>query len=163
MTIRGLVLVLAVLCAPAGLAAQRPPSPEAEQPGRHGPVEMLLRNRERLGLDSLQLARLEEIGRRMEERNRPMVTRLLDMRRQLRSEFPVPPEEMTPAQREEFHRRLQDARPLMKEIRENNRAAMREVGELLTQAQKEAVRQMIREHRDKQGPKDEHRRRGHGR
>ena len=160
--IRGLLLVLAVLGAPVTLDAQRPArgEPERSEPGRHGPVEMLLRDRERLGLDAQQVVRLEEIARRMEERNRPLVARLLEMRRQIRAEFPVPSEEMSPPQREEFRRRLKDAHPLLREIRQNNDAAMREVGEVLTPPQKEQVREILREHRKKRGHGDERKRRG---
>lgn len=160
--IRGLLLVLALLATPAALEGQRPAPGEAEHGGRmrHGPVEMLLRERERLGLDAQQVARLEEIDRRMQERNGPVVARLVEMRRQLRAEFPGPFEEMAPEQREQFRRRLREAHPLLKEIRQNNDAAMREVGELLTPPQKEQVRELLREHRQRKEHGHERKRRG---
>lgn len=164
MTIRGLTLVLALLAAPAALPAQQHPSPprgDGAKSAHEGPVEMLLRRSERLGLSEAQVARLEEIGRRMEETNRPLVARLLEMRRGLRADFRHDPDEMDPAERAEYRRRLEAARPLMREIRENNRAAMREVGEVLTPPQKDEVRRMLRDrHDEKKGHGDERRRGG---
>src|SRR5690606_25044296 len=114
--------------------------------------------------------RLGEIERRMEERNAPLVARLVEMRRRMRADFPRDRDEMDRAQREEFRRRAQEARPLLREIRENNRAAMREVGEILTADQKEEVRRMLRERREehdrnrdgRRGDGDGRRRRGGG-
>jgi Spy/CpxP family protein refolding chaperone len=161
MKIRGLILFLALLSAPEALAAQRPSAPERAEESREsrgGPVDLLLRRRDRLDLSEEQVSRLEEIRRRMEERNRPLVSRLLQMRREIRAEFGGSRRELEPARREEYRRRVEAARPLLREIRENNRAAMREVGEVLTRRQKERVRRMLRDHGD-----DDRKRKGDGR
>jgi Spy/CpxP family protein refolding chaperone len=162
MTFRILMLALAVLGSAAPLAAQRSPPPaEAREAAGRGPVQMLLRHRERLGLTADQVARLQAVDRRMEERNRPAVARLLEMRRQIRADFPGRPRELEPARREEYRRRLEAARPLLREIRENNRVAMREVGDVLTPAQKGQVREILRRGRRHEGGDGERRRRGH--
>lgn len=161
MKIRSLVLILALLAAPEALSAQR--SSEDSRSERHGPVEMLLRRRERIGLSDEQVARLEEIGRRMEERNRPLVARLLEMRRRLRADFPRDRDDMDEAQRKAYRRRVKAARPLLREIRENNREAMREVGDLLTPDQKDLVRRMLRDRHDDDDDRDGRKGRGDGR
>lgn len=162
MSPRSLLLLLVTLGSAAPLAAQRhdPPAEAREAVGR-GPVQMLLRHRERLGLTDEQVVRLEALDRRMEERNGPAVARLLEMRRRIRADFPGRPRELEPARREEYRRRLEAARPLLREIRENNRAAMREVGEVLTPAQKKQVREILRRGRRHEGGDGERRRRGH--
>ncbi len=153
MKIRVPILLLALLGAPPALAAQRSAPPPAEEvraaPG--GPVDLLLLRRDRIGLRAGQVARLQEIRRRAEERNGPLVARLLEMRRAVRAEFPGAPRDLASARRAEYRRRVEAARPLLREIRENNRAAMREVGRVLTARQKEEVRRMLRESGERRG------------
>lgn len=160
MKIRGLILFLSLLATPQALPAQRPSPPDAGEAreSREGPVDLLLRGRERLRLNDEQVARLQEIRARMEERNRPLVARLLQMRREIRAEFRGSPRKLDRARREEYERRVEAARPLLREIRQNNRDAMREVGEVLTRGQKEQLRRMLRDRDD-----DDHdRRKGRG-
>jgi|SRR5690606_317169 len=163
MKIRGLLLILALASAPAEVAAQGHREPGAAEHSRSGPVEMLLRDRTRLELSAAQVERLEAIERRMEERNRPLVTRLVQMRRDIHSEFHGRDRELEPAEREEYQRRVERAKPLLREIRENNRAAMREVGEVLTSEQKERLREMLRTlHERRRADEKGGRRRDHG-
>jgi hypothetical protein len=148
-------LALALMVAPAPLAAQQSPDTAPAAPHHwsrgHGPVEKLLRHRAELNLSAAQVARLEEINQRMEERNRPLVRQLVEMRREWGPEFRRSRREMTPEQREELHRRMKEARPLFERIHENNRAAMREVGEVLNEEQKVMVREMVRKAHEKHG------------
>lgn len=150
-------LALALMAAPAPLAAQQTSQDTASAAPSHwsrghGPVEKLLRHRADLNLSEAQVARLEEINRRMEERNRPLVRQLVEMRRQWGPEFRRSRHDMTPEQRAELSRRMEEARPLVEQIHENNRSAMREVGEVLNPEQKASVREMLRrskEHHEK--------------
>lgn len=143
---RPYILLLAALLLAAPAAAQRGPD---GPPPRHGPVEILLRNEAELGLTPAQTERLEEIRRAMEERNRPLVARLMEIRQGVHPRRPAEPP--TPAQRAELRRAAREARPLMQQIRANNRAAMREVGALLTPEQKERVRELVMERARRRG------------
>lgn len=161
-------LALALMLAPAPLAAQQSQDTARAAPHHwargHGAVEKLLRHRAELNLSAAQVARLEEINERMEEHNRPLVRQLVEMRRHWGPEFRRSRREMTPEQRAELSRRMEAARPLMEKIHENNRAAMREVGELLNTEQKAAVRKMLHKgkhrHEQHRRGKPEHNERG---
>lgn len=138
MKIRGLLLILALASAPAEVAAQGHREPGAAEHSRSGPVEMLLH----APLDRLQA---------------------LHLRRDIHSEFHGRDRELEPAEREEYQRRVERAKPLLREIRENNRAAMREVGEVLTSEQKERLREMLRTlHERRRADEKGGRRRDHG-
>lgn len=141
---------LGLAALPAQLSAQgespRPPRSERGSPEMHAhrsPVEMLLRRRAELELSDDQVARLQAIDQRMEERNRPHVQKLVAMRRALPAELRGSHREMTDAQKAEFRERMKEARPLMEQIHESNRSAMREVGEVLTADQKSRVRTIL--------------------
>lgn len=140
-----LALLLALAPLPS-LAQGGPPGPgERRAGGRHGPVEKLIGNREALGLSDDQIARLQEIDDRLRERNRPFVQKLIEMRRGSHFDPRVKRGEMTPDQRAEFDRRIDEVRPLLSRIHENNVAAMREVGGVLTAEQKERIRSLLEE------------------
>ncbi|HET8655596.1 MAG TPA: Spy/CpxP family protein refolding chaperone [Longimicrobiaceae bacterium] len=161
MKLRHLSLALLLLGAapPARAAAQSSaPAVEPQHAPRHGPVQRLLRDRDRLGLTDDQVARLQEIDRAMEEQNRPFVAQLLELRRELKVQpwFPRPPEEMTAEQRAFAHEHFERARPLLQKIRENNRAAMTRVGQVLTGAQRAQLREMLHERRKHHEHHDEH-------
>lgn len=165
-----MLLILGPLLCAAPVAAQEQPQEQALPPahaehGRRferGPVEVLLRHRDQLGLTDAQVARLQALDARMEERNRPLVERLLEMRRAHRGERRDRERPLTEEERREMRRRKEQARPLMREIRQNNREAMSQVGEILTEEQKTRLREIIRERREQW--RDEHRRDGkHGR
>lgn len=128
-----------------------PPASGAHKRGPHGPVEMLLRERQELGLTPEQVTQLEEIGRRMDALNRPLVTQLVEIRRRFQVEPGTPRSEMTPEQREAFQRALEEARPLIHQIREHNHAAMEEVRAVLTPEQRLQVREMLRERGHRKG------------
>jgi Spy/CpxP family protein refolding chaperone len=149
---RRLHLVLAaLLLAPLPLAAQRaapqnPPPARAEAHER-GPIQSLLQHREALRLSADQVARLAQIDAQMHERNRPLVEQMVRMRREIRGDAPT--NSLTPEQRAEMRQRLEVARPLMEQIRQNNHEAMRQVGDVLNEEQKRQVRTMLESRRER--------------
>lgn len=147
-----LLALMTTLALPMTVEAQRqPPHEGREAVSRRGPVELLLRNRDQLALSASQISRLEEIGQRMDLQNQPLIARLVEIRRGATGE--PRPQHGTPEHQEANRRRMEEAKPLMDQIRKNNHAAMEEVGEVLTSEQKAQVKQII----------DERRRRGDGR
>jgi hypothetical protein len=148
----GLILLLLGLgLAPLSLAAQQSSPPQGQgqpsgrerffRPGDPGPVQFLLRNRAELRLTAEQVVKLQEIDRRMAERNQPFVAQLVQMRRQL-----TPPrrgQEPTPEQRQAFEAQMKAAEPLLKKIQENNVVSMREVREILSEEQKAKIPVLI--------------------
>jgi Spy/CpxP family protein refolding chaperone len=147
-------LAALVLAAPPGsLGAQQTagsPPAAGQRWVQPSPVERLLQRRDELALTADQVVRLQAVNRRMQEANRPLVQRLLE----LRSSEPVRSVQRTPEQHEAFEARVRQARPLMQQIRENNRSAMREVGAVLTDEQKAKFREHLRERREKRGGRD---------
>lgn len=145
----GGILTIILLLLPLPLAGQdargdpRPPLP--------GPVEVLLSNRATLSLTATQVAQLEAIERDMEAANRSLVLRLIELRREMRARPRLRDREATVEQRAEMRRLMDEARPLYVEIRANNRSAMGRVGDVLTPAQKEQVRELIRERINREG------------
>lgn len=128
-----------------------------------GPVPELLRHRTELRLSDDQVRRLQEIDAKMEEQNRPYVAQLLQIRRDMQVRPGVRPEKMTEAERAEFQRHLEEARPLWNQIRKNNHAAMREVGGVLDEEQKALLRKLLRKPREQNGsPGPERPRTGRG-
>ena len=110
-------------------------------PGDTGPVALLLRNRAELKLTAEQVTRLQEIDVEVEQKNRPFVTQLVEIRRQL----PRIPRgrEPTAEQREAFEAHMRAAQTLMKSIDENWKAAMRQVGQILTEEQKGKIHALV--------------------
>lgn len=157
MSPRNLWLVLLLLLLPLPLSAQRSGDDDGNRARDRGPVEMLLRQRSELGLSDEQVARLRVVEQRMEEKNAPLIAELVRIRRELHGERQRK-EERSDEQRREVRRRMAAARPLMKQIRENNRAAMREVGGILTAPQKARLRELLRERRDRHDDDDDRRR-----
>jgi hypothetical protein len=146
-----ILLAVALLLTPLASGAQQqgPPKPGSASPQDvrrfdprdNGPVALLLRNRAELRLTAEQVARLQEIDTLVERKNRPFVTQLVEMRRQLprvsRGREP------TPEQREAFEAQMRAAQPLMKSIDENWKAAMRQVGQILTEEQKAKIHDLV--------------------
>jgi Spy/CpxP family protein refolding chaperone len=158
-------LVLAPLAVEAQQPAPKPGQPQTQQqrrpfdPRDTGPVPLLLRNRAELRLTADQVARLTEIDRQVEEKNRPFVTQLVEMRRQLTR--PQRGREPTPEQRQAFEAQMRAAEPLLKSIDENWKTAMRQVGQVLTDEQKAKIPALVANER-KSGERDD-RRRGNAR
>lgn len=145
-----ILLGFCLLLTPLASEAQRPSQPENRSgppqgrifdPRDTGPVALLLRNRAELKLTAEQVTRLQEIDVQVELKNRPFVTQLVEMRRQL----PRVPRghEPTPEQREAFRAQMRAAEPLMKSIDEHWKAAMRQVGQILTEEQKSKIHVLV--------------------
>ena len=147
-------LLIALMAAVApSVAAQR--GQEGNQhrrnPAEPGPVAELLRHRAELSLSDEQTRQLQEIDRRMDERNRPYVAQLLEIRRDMHVRPGVDKDEMTSAEREEFQQSMAKARPIWEQIRKNNHAAMRQVGDVLNSEQKAHLRELLRKPRERNG------------
>jgi Spy/CpxP family protein refolding chaperone len=130
-------------------------------PGRMDPFGGLLERRAELGLTGEQVSRIEAIRNRVQAQNRPLLERLSAARRQAGLPEPgvgardaqrTPP---TEAQREARRRFREANRPLLDQIHDNARSAMREVHEVLTPQQREHLREAHR------GQGQRHGRRGH--
>lgn len=145
-SVGGLFLLVMLAMTPAAVhAQQRDSRPGIERKADRGPVDALLSRREALNLTDTQIERLEVIKQRIEARNRPLVEQLLRMRDSAGDHRRVHPRDMTPDEREAFRKRIEQARPLLQQIRSNNREAMEEVGQILTREQKASVREHIRQ------------------
>jgi hypothetical protein len=137
------------------------PQPGAQQNGQRapdeGPVPLLLQHRELLGLTPRQVSRLESIDAEMERENQPLVVQLSDIRGKIRSLGS--PETMTVENRSLYESYMSQARPLMRRIQENNWEAMRSVGRVLTEEQKNRMAQLLRDRESKSRGPDNNRER----
>lgn len=119
------MMTAVVLALPTAAAAQTPEAP-APRGERGIPVEALLRVQEELGLSADQVARLEQIGQRLQAQNEPLVA-------QLRESGAWPgaragaARQLTPEEREEMRRRMQERREATPEQRERMRERARSV------------------------------------
>lgn len=163
-------LVLLCLLVPAALRAQGGAGPRErmareavmQEAGERRAFELLLRHRGELALSGAQVERLEAIARQLEARNRPLRQRLLAERQRYQAELRARMERLTAEQRRDTLRRLRAGgppaqvpaamRPTVEEMRRNIRQATQEAQGVLTPAQKERaralVRQQVRERRE---------------
>jgi hypothetical protein len=116
--------------------------PSAGQAGSGDPLELLLGIAEALDLSTVQVARIREIQGDLEERNRPLVDRLVEVQRRVRAQL------ASSVGRDAVRRRPTDteldiARPPLRQIRINNREAMEEVGAILTNEQKRRAAELL--------------------
>ena len=148
-----ILLAFGLVVSPLASEAQQEPShPQARSgpsqgvrrfdPRDTGPVALLLRNRAELRMTAEQVTRLQEIYKEVELKNRPYVTQLVEIWRQIpriqRGREP------TPEQREAFEAQMRVAEPLRRSIDENGKAAMRQVGrEILTEEQKAKIHDLV--------------------
>ena len=149
--------------APAGAQPDGPPLHAAEMLERREqqPFDRLMAVRGELGLSDAQVVRLQAIAARLEETNRPVRMELLRRWREIREERRAELMRMTPEQRQAELRRVREQgpppvpprlRPLVQQMRRNIAGAMREVGTVLTPAQKARARALVRERRGEMGP-----------
>jgi hypothetical protein len=115
---------------------------------QEGPVERLMRFQGELALSPAQIGRLQEIDDRMDRQNQPLVAQLSVLRRQMRALGP--PERLSPEARVQYQGHVGEFRRLMRQIEGNNHAAMKEVGAVLTQSQKESLRTLLRDHHNRE-------------
>jgi len=144
-----------------------------------GREQALLRFRQQLGLTDAQVSRLQAIHQRLEQQNAPIVQRIDAARRQAglpelrrpqagqqqramrgqrggRGQGNARPQ-LTDQQRQAFQRFREQTRPLQEQIRQNRQSAMREAQSVLTEQQRQQVRQLIQEHRGQRGGRGEFR------
>lgn len=140
-----IALALAVIAGAPDAAAQARHAPEAPGQGPPGPFELLVEHRAELGLTDRQVAEIEEIRVEVETANRPLVSRLVGMRREMAARRA--PREMSPRERAQFRSRIRVARPYMERIRANNEAAMLRVREVLSDEQRAALRRLVQQRR----------------
>lgn len=143
----GFALMLLILTS-ASLDGQR--RSDKHEPDE-GPVRALIEIRERLALTDDQVARLTSLDADMNRRNEPYVRRLMEVRRSIRALGHR--RDFSAEQRAQYELYISEAKPLMKQIRENNHEAMREVGVILTDVQKRQVAEILRD-RDHDGDRD---------
>ena len=139
MRVGALALVAMMVAAP--LAAQgRGPARDA-RPDRRGPagnpLERVLEHRAELGLSAAQVERLTEIRSRAEAEAAPIAERLEEARgdRDLR--------DLSREERAAFRQRMEALRPEMERLREIRRSAFDQASEVLTDAQKEKLRELM--------------------
>jgi hypothetical protein len=141
--IRNLFVALLVLSgAAANLTAQQQHSGDDDP----GPITTLLSLQSEIGLSAAQATELARIEVQMDEQNQPLVTRLVEIRRRIRALGSR--RDMSAENRALFESYMAEARPLMRQIRENNESAMEQVGAVLTDVQKDTLRALLRERDD---------------
>ena len=136
--------------------------------GERAPFQRLIAARQELQLTDAQVTRLQEIGRRLEERNAPLRAQLTAQRQQYAAQRRAQVERLSPEARRDTLTRLRQQgrrrevpeamRVPMNQMRENTRAAMQEAQSVLTPQQKDRARQLMEQHRREHGS-----RRGEGR
>jgi hypothetical protein len=151
----------AVLAQAAPHGAQAHPEASARAYGQTGLIHALTRMQAELGLTTDQVARLEAIAHGLHERNAPLLAQLRasdawPQREQMRQRMGG----MTPEQREQMRQRMGGAQrgmtfgpraapaelqPVLRQIRENSRAALEEARAVLTPEQQEQVRSLARQ------------------
>jgi hypothetical protein len=147
MRIRAALIALVLLAGAPPLLAQRPGPAAAPRAPGPGPFELLLAHRAELALSDTQVQRILEIRAHVEQRNAPLIARLVRMRRELGPQ--MAPHAMSHGDRAELRERTRAAHPLVARIRANNHAAMLAVGRLLTDGQKEGVRRLVEQRRQR--------------
>ena len=154
-------LAAALLATAAPLAVQRahaqdPAAEEVIDRREQAPFDALFQVRRELGLTDVQMGRLQAISQRLEETNRPLRAELVRRWNGLREQRRAELMRMSREQREAERLRIREQGPpplppemrqLVARIRGNVGAAVREVGDVLTPAQKARVRDMMRERR----------------
>ena len=138
-------LVVAVMLLSAGTVTGQ----SAQTQGHNrdpGPVTMLLQLQSRLGLSADQVSALREIEAEMNRLNRPLATRLSQIRKSIKSLGPV--DSLSVDQRAAFDGYVAELRPVVDQIQENNWAAMRRVGDVLTERQREHLARILRDLND---------------
>jgi hypothetical protein len=135
--------------------------------------QALLRYRQQLGLTDAQVSRLQAIHQRLQQQNAPIMQRIeaarqqaglpdfrrergqagqqRAMRRQRQDGEQGQRPQLTEQQRQAFQRFREQVRPLQEQLRQNRQAAMRETQSVLTERQREQVRQLIQQHRGRHG------------
>jgi len=139
-----LVALLLALMLPAGAHAQATGLGDEPLPR---PLEVLLQQKEALGLTSDQLGRLDRIQQDLATQNEPLVTRMMALRTQWQQERRTA-RGGSPPNVTRVERIRADAEELRQRIQNNNRTAMQTVNRMLTQVQRKQLRQIVQQRRD---------------
>jgi hypothetical protein len=126
-----LVLLLCFGCIET-VAAQNSSRPQIEG----DPLELLLGIADEMELTAEQVRRIREIQVGLEQRNRPLVNRLVEIQQSVQAQADSSGSGGGSRGRPS-RAHLEMSRPPMRQIQANNLDAMEEVGELLTDRQKE--------------------------
>lgn len=165
MRLKNVALVALLLALPAPVLAQRTDAPA---PGDHAarmqhrgraPFALFLEHRAELGLTDAQVARLEEISRRLHERNEPHVQRLREAGLPTRLEDRRSLRELSVEERQQLRQRVEAMKPTLQEMRKNRRDAAREAKAVLSEEQQARVRELLKARRGEH-PREKGRHRG---
>jgi len=134
-SLRRALLVMAFLAVPGVAAAQGPGG--GPFMGRNS-VNYLIENREQLKLTADQAKKLEEIGQKLLEKNRPIFEQMQAMR---------PAGGFQGLSQEEREARRQAMAPLMEKLRANDEEAVKEALAVLSPEQQKVANQLLEERR----------------
>ena len=125
------------------------------------PFQRLVALRQELQLTDAQVARLQEIGRRLQERNAPLRAQLATQREQYKGQRRTQMERLSPEQRRDTLRSLREGtsrrdipepmRATITQMRTNIQASMQEAQNVLTPQQKERARELMKQSRAERG------------
>ena len=140
---------------PDSLAAQ-PPTPPARPMlpppvlgiEERGELRGLMRHKEELELSDEQVERIEEIARRLQERNQPLLERLRKAGVPLDPQERMEVREMDMRERRQLRRTLELEQPTLRRLRENTRMAMEMARRTLTPEQRVRARELMQERVD---------------
>ena len=131
-----LLLVPSVAFAQGGRRGAMRGGPEGVQ---RNIIEVIIAQKADLTLTAEQITSLEPIAKKLDEQNKPVLEEVQKLRGSGTS-----PREMSEQQREQM-------RPLMEKLRENREAALKEAQPVLTDAQRDKLRQLMEERRPRRG------------
>jgi predicted transglutaminase-like cysteine proteinase len=109
-----------------------------------GPAARLISRQQQLGLSPDQVSRLQAIDAQMKAKNDPIVARLRSFRPDSAQRQALRAGQMTEQQKQALRARGEQARPLVQQLRENQRQAMEQVRGVLTQEQQTRLRAQMR-------------------
>lgn len=125
------------------------------------PFQRLVALRQELQLTDAQVARVQEIGQRLQQRNAPLRAQLATQSEQFKAQRRAQMERLSPEARRDTLRTLrqrgrrrdvpESMRAPMQQMRENTRAAMQEVQSVLTPQQKERAGELMRREHGRRG------------
>jgi hypothetical protein len=131
--------------------------------GLNGAVERLFEHREQLGMTTDQLVRLQQIKDEADTRKQPLWQQVMSVRRDLKARQRAQPDMPEAEKTALVERSGHEIERLLGQIRTIDHAAMREVGAVLTEQQKERVMEMVKQNRRDGNRSDSPRERGDGR
>jgi hypothetical protein len=135
----GLIFTLAL---PVQATAQHQRGPSR---GLSGAVEKLYEHREQLAMSAEQLARVQQIKDGADARKQPLWQQIMAVRRDLKTRQKSEPEMPAAEKAALVERSGEEIERLLGQVRSIDHAAMREVGDVLTEQQKEMIMEIVRQ------------------